>query len=468
MPQTVVPMDELRLVSVGGVTHGTGFPTQELEDAFDHDPHFVGIDTGSIEPGPYYLGSGENQYPSIPILKEILKEVLSITRREDVPLLIGSAATAGARPHVDFLKDLITEVSNELEASYKLATIYSDIESSYLIDKINDGKSEPIEGVTEITRSDVEDAENIVACMGPEPFIEALNQDADVVIAGRASDVSIFSAMAIKQGFPEGLAHHLAKTVECGGAPIEGATHAVGELTHDHFIVRPPSSDQSTSPMEVASHLLYETTNPYSFIEPRGVYETERCTFEQVDGNAVKVEGTEFTPADQYTLKLEGAKKVGYRAVAMNGIRDPILIDQIDSFIDEIRAWLKEKSTEMGLSPNEYSVTLNLYGKDGVLGENEFVEETPHEIGVFSDIIAPSQKEAYALSHLFSSMLLHEDYPGRKATAGNTASATSPMDLNAGEVYEFNICNTIEIEDPLEPFKFEMERVGEVIARDSR
>ena len=42
-------------------------------------------------------------------------------------------------------------------------------------------------------------------------------------------------------------------------------------------------------------------------------------------------------PTNKYSVKLEGAAIVGYRTMFVGGIRDPILIGQLDSFLATIR-----------------------------------------------------------------------------------------------------------------------------------
>ena len=42
-------------------------------------------------------------------------------------------------------------------------------------------------------------------------------------------------------------------------------------------------------------------------------------------------------PTNKYSVKLEGAAIVGYRTIFIGGLRDPILIGQLDSFLATIR-----------------------------------------------------------------------------------------------------------------------------------
>ena len=50
---------------------------------------------GSIDPGPHYLGSGTMAAPAAMVRRD-LELVLLAARRLDIPLVIGSAGTAGA------------------------------------------------------------------------------------------------------------------------------------------------------------------------------------------------------------------------------------------------------------------------------------------------------------------------------------------------------------------------------------
>ena len=46
----------------------------------------------------------------------------------------------------------------------------------------------------------------------------------------------------------------------------------------------------------------------------------------------MRISGAVFKPMP-YEVKLEAAKIVGYRTIFIGGIRDPILIRQIDTFL---------------------------------------------------------------------------------------------------------------------------------------
>src|SRR5438552_3296783 len=64
-------------------------------------------------------------------------------------------------------------------------------------------------------------AEHIVAMMGAEPHIAALERGADVVLAGRSSDSALFAAYPLWKGAPPAPAWHMSKTIECGALCAE-------------------------------------------------------------------------------------------------------------------------------------------------------------------------------------------------------------------------------------------------------
>ncbi len=59
---------------------------------------------------------------------------------------------------------------------------------------------------------------------------------------------------------------------------------------------------------------LHENPSPCFHLEPGGQLDTSDCTFSAVSDRAVRVEGMRWQPMT-YTVTLEGAELVGYRAV---------------------------------------------------------------------------------------------------------------------------------------------------------
>lgn len=101
----------LRILAASGQL-GYGIPADALAAGVARKPHFIGCDMGSIDPGPAYLGSGELA-TSPEVTRRDLALVLRAARSLDVPLIIGSAGTAGAAPHLRTTLQMIREIARE-------------------------------------------------------------------------------------------------------------------------------------------------------------------------------------------------------------------------------------------------------------------------------------------------------------------------------------------------------------------
>jgi sugar phosphate isomerase/epimerase len=87
---------------------GYGVPTPAFDAGLERRPLLIGCDMGSIDIGPYYLGSGELATAPAATRRD-LRKVLLGARRLDVPLVIGSAGSAGGKPHLDKTLAIIRE-----------------------------------------------------------------------------------------------------------------------------------------------------------------------------------------------------------------------------------------------------------------------------------------------------------------------------------------------------------------------
>ena len=84
---------EHRVLSLCGFL-GYGFPKSSLDVGLSHFPDVVGVDNGSTDPGPYYLGSGKSLIKPAQ-LKRDLSIALNGSRQLQLPFGVGSAGTAG-------------------------------------------------------------------------------------------------------------------------------------------------------------------------------------------------------------------------------------------------------------------------------------------------------------------------------------------------------------------------------------
>jgi hypothetical protein len=325
------------------------------------------------------------------------------------------------------------------------------VSAEHVSNALKDGHVKALRGVPEASEETIQSVTAIVAQMGPEPVMAALENGADVIVCGRAYDPAIFAALPMLNGFDIGLALHMGKILECGSqCSIPGAASdcMLGTLSHDSFIIEPLNSMRSCTPTSVAAHTLYEKSDPGNLPGPGGVLDLSECRFEALDKRRVKVSGSRFLADEVYRVKLEGAALDGYRSVSIAGVRDPIMIEHLDECLEHAQNVVRDWSGVEG------QVNFLVYGRDAVMGMAEPMRDNPsHEVGLVMEAIAEDQETADHLCSLVRSTLLHYHYTDRKATAGNLAFAFAPSDMPAGPVYRFVLYHTIPVENALSMFK---------------
>lgn len=443
--------DSIKYLSLCGLL-GYGYSPVSLENALKEDLDFVGVDAGSTDPGPYYLGSGKGFVKKLQVKRD-LSLILPHIKERKIPLIIGSAGGSGAKPHVESVLEIIGEIAKELNTSFKTAIIYADLTNDFM-EKAAKGHLFPCGGAPEFDPAKASALSNPVAQFGTDPIIEALEMDVEVIVSGRCCDTAVFASYPIWKGYDPGLALHAAKIAECGALcarPVGANDSLLVEIHKDFFTVEPPNPARSCTPDSVAAHSLYEQPDPNCFYEPEGKIDLSASTFEAIGPRKVKVTGSKLIPAEKKTTKLEGALKAGYRAITLAGLRDPSGIRHLDEIEKGVRSAVAESASFV--KEGEYSLRFLRYGLDAVTGSNEPITEYPREVGLLIEAVAPTQDQADALVGLARSKALHQGFPERKATAGNLAFPFSPSDFSGGAVYEFALYHLTDL--PLE-FKPEL------------
>ncbi len=452
----------MHFVSVCGML-GYGFPQESLRLSVEGPVDFLGADNGSTDPGPYYLGAGTSFLKPTQVRRD-LELALLAARSRNVPLVIGSAGGSGAAPHVASFVEVLREIAARRNLHFRLAVIHADIDRQVALDALQRGKITPCGPSGPLTPEKIAACTHLVGQMGTGPLIQALQQGADVVVAGRCCDTAIFAAMPIMRGFDPGLAMHLGKIAECGTlcARPGGANDVLMcELAQDHFVVRPANPQKSCTPDSVAAHSLYEQPDPNCFYEPEGKVDLSACTFEPCGERGVRVAGTRLIPPTRPTIKLEGASLKGYRCVTVAGARDPALIAHLDEWEAAVRKAVADNLVGVLREPN-YTLRFLRYGLDGVIGRRAgqtSPQDLPAEVGLVLEAIAPSQELADTVLSLARSTALHQPFTGRKTTAGNLAFPFSPSDLRGGAVYEFTVYHLMETDEPDALFPITLEQV---------
>lgn len=453
-------MGTYRLLSTSGLL-GYGFPEESLKAGMARAPDMIGVDGGSTDPGPHYLGSGKCLNSRM-AMKRDLRLMLGAARSADIPLVIGSCGGAGGDPHLETVADIVREIAREDGHRFRLAVIRSEQDKAWVRDRMHDGRVRRLRSSPPLDDGVVDRAERIVAMMGPEPFAQALDDGAQVILAGRASDPAPWAACATRAQLPPAPAWYGGKMLECGATAAwpKGHDCLLVDVVDDGIVVAPTNPDRRCTPMSVANHSLHENASPVIHQEPGGVLDTTRCSFEAVNDHAVRVSGMEWRPDDVYTVKLEGAERAGYRAVTFCGTRDPGLIGQFDSYLASVRENVELKADAFGVPAGAYTLTFRVYGKNAVMGRREPVTDTrAHELGILVEVIASDQETANAVLAIARTNVLHVDFPGRLCKEGNMAFPFSPSDIPCGPVYRFSVFHVVELDDPLEPFRIEHEAV---------
>lgn len=439
-------MDEMRIVALNGCL-GYGYDPASLAAGMAAAPHLLGADAGSTDPGPYYLGSGTSLVKDAQIERD-LAPALSSALAARVPLVIGSAGMGGAAPNVQRFVETVRRVAREGRHRFRLAVVNSDVKRSAVSRALREGRVTPMPGVPELTEDAIRDSTHIVAQVGTETLAEALATGADVVVAGRACDTAIYASLPIARGFDPALALHMAKILECGAQcaiPLAPNDSLMGVLRDDHFLVRPLGAARVCTPASVAAHTMYEQPSPFELHEPEGTVDLGAASFTQHDARTVRVEGAVMrAPVGPRRLKLEGARRVGFRSFVLAGIRDPGVIANLDAIEASVRAAV-EKNLGAALAGVDYRLSFRYYGRDAVLGALEPERRVPHEVGVLIEAVAPEQEAASVVLSLARSSFLHCPFPGRRTTAGNLAFPFSPSDVAGGPVYEFSVYHLLEV-----------------------
>ena len=447
--------ERLRVLSASGQL-GFGIVQDSLARGLQRKPHFIGCDMGSIDPGPFYLGSGQMAAPKDMVLRD-LELVLLAARQLNVPLIIGSAGTAGAKPQLAATLALLQEVAQKHGLSFSVATVCSDVPRQILIEAVQDGRLKSLDpdGVAlplpVPNPSQIELATHIVAQCGTHTFIEALTHQPDVLIAGRSCDTAIFAALPQMLGYDPALSLHMAKIIECTSLCCTpgGRDAILAELGQFDFILESMNPAAHATPASVAAHALYEQANPWIVEEPEGTLHLKQATYLALDSHRTQVSGAQFVPRLSPTLKVEGASHAGARAVLLAGVADPTMISIMPSALLEVSERVRK------LVPGEWTMVPHLYGQ-GAVRQLAQAKRSLHEIGLVIEFLAPHAAMAKTAAAVFKQNLLHFGFPGRLTTGGNLAFAFTPSEIDACECYQFVLYHLLEGVSPEDVFRIEL------------
>jgi hypothetical protein len=456
--------DDLSFLCIGSV--GTGFLEESLDKGLAMGPDFVGADAGSVDGGPAALaggGGGGGGWPRH-VFERDLSLLIKGSRRAGVPLLVGSSATSGRDWGVDMFVDIARKVASESGDRFTIARIYAEVEPDLVIERMRAGRVHPIEPAPDYDEDAVRRSLRIVSVMGVEPFQAALAQGADVVLGGRATDTAIFAAIPLARGFDPGLAWHAGKIAECGTASAEprrrlDVLHV--SMERESFVVQPLRDDIRCTPFSVAAHQLHEVADPFTLVEPGWIADLSGARYDAVSDRAVRVSGSTAREST-YTVKLEGVESAGWQKMFMFGVRDPTILADLDAWMANIDGDIAQRCAEL-LGPDalaQCQINVRIYGRDGVMGPREPIKRFEgHEAFFVVDVVAPTAEICTSATSVIYYAFFHAKSPGWRG--GTTVAHPLPTStFDVGEVFRFNVHHAMEVDDPLETFRIEIEEVG--------
>ncbi len=456
MPDQCGPPDSVGILVPSGML-GAGFSPGTITRGISLGADVITVDGGSTDSGPYYLGTGTAKTTERAVRRD-LRLLLAAACSAGIPLVVGSCGTGGTDSGVNWVAGLVDAICVEDGLDLTIAKIFSEQQADRLITKLERGRIHALPPSAPLDAATLARCTHIAAMMGHEPIEQALRAGANVVLAGRATDTAVSAAFALMRGMPPGLTWHAAKIIECGGQcttdPRSGGVFA--RIDHGGFTIEPLDPDAACTPTSVAAHMLYETVSPYTMREPGGTIAVADAVYTAVDERIVRVEGSRFEPAEQYTVKLEGAAITGYETVSFAGIRDPQVLRSIDEWAGFFTKTLTERvETVLELEADSWAADLRLYGYNAILGDLEQSPATPAEVGVMLLVNAEDQETATAISKLADPLLLHLPLPAMHYLP-SFAFATSPAHIDRGAAYEFVLNHVVEVDSPTEMFRLEM------------
>jgi hypothetical protein len=231
----------------------------------------------------------------------------------------------------------------------------------------------------------------------------------------------------------------MAKIIECTSLCCRpgGRDAMLAELDLEGFTLESMNPASHATPASVAAHALYEQADPFSVEEPAGTLHLADARYQAVDTHRTRVSGARFEHRARPTLKIEGARPLGARAVLLAGIADPTLL----GCLPQVLAAVTDKVRT--LLPGDWQVVPHVYGQ-GAVRPLAPALQARHEAGLVMEFIAADAELARTAAAVYKQNLLHHGYPGRVSTAGNLAFAFTPSELDAHHAYGFVLYHVMD------------------------
>lgn len=449
-------------VPVGSL--GVGIFPEEVEIALSRGPHAMAMDAGSTDSGAAYLAKGVSKNNRRAV-KADLELLMAAQKKAGIPILIGTSGQAGGDLNVNWTRDIVLEVAEELGYSPKIAVLYSEQSPQIIKKKLAEGKISNLPPLGDLTEETIDKCLHIVALMGPEPYFAALEAGADIIIGGRTSDPAVIGAFGLWKGAPAAACWHAGKVSECGGQSTSMTTGQRGvfiEIHEDGFDIEPLAPGSKATVNSISGHLLYENKDPWRLTEPGGVLDSTNSKYEQLTETKVRVTGTRWEPKP-YTMKLEGASGSLFQTIMIIGITDPNVLAEPQVFHDRMVSVLNDRAlSATDAQKGDFHISVRMYGWNGVNGVPPPPDTPrPREIGAMCVITAKSQEMASEIAKACNPYFFH--MPIRDGLElPSYGLAFTPADIDRGPVYQFELNHVVHVDDPMELVRMESVDVAAV------
>lgn len=435
------------LVPTGSL--GAGVREDEVAYGLARGAHAIACDAGSTDSGAAYLATGKSKN-NRGAVKRDLAIMMKAHADTGVPIIVGTAGQAGGDINLDWTRDIVLELADEMGMSPRIALLRCEQDRKAVKELNAAGRVKPLPPLGPLDEATIDACDHIVAALGVEPYVAALEAGADIVLGGRSTDTAVLAAYPIWKGAPWGAAWHAGKIGECGAQCTEERESSGVLLTvnGDFLEVEPLSVTNRCTPESVSAHMLYENTDPFRLVEPGGVLDVSEARYVQLDERSVQVTGSVWEPRP-YTMKLEGAGRGQHQTLMLVGIQDPDVLRDVEGFHDRLLAALYQR-TRSAIPAEElgaFHISLRMYGWNGVTGMSVTSgTPPPPEVGMLFVATADTQELANSIAHACNPYFFH--YPSvMDKELPSYGFAFSPADVPRGPVYEFRLNHVVEVED---------------------
>jgi len=159
---------------------------------------------------------------------------------------------------------------------------------------------------------------------------------------------------------------HMSKIIECCSICCNpgGRDALLGTLEGESFTLDSMNPARHATRCRSPHTACTSKADPYVVHEPEGALYVDQARYEAIDEHRTRVSGARWEPARTLSVKLEGAVRVGERAILLAGSADPRVIANVRSILAGVEATVRELAPGSPAAP--YRLYYRVYGIDGV------------------------------------------------------------------------------------------------------